>query len=68
VLKNRSPPHPDEEQDREPAKIAVLFIWLSMIPGVGRFFNNLLGVLFGCCRENLNFAGEFWRGLKNKII
>jgi hypothetical protein len=58
-LKNRIPHHPIEGQDRELSKITAFFLGLAMIPGVGRFFNNLLGVLFGCCREKLEFCGEF---------
>jgi hypothetical protein len=61
-LKNRFPYHPDEGQGCKQAAITAFFLLVAMIPGVGRFFNNLLGVLFGFCGEKL----EFLRGWRNK--
>jgi hypothetical protein len=65
-LKNRFPHHPVEGQDREQTKITAFFLCLAMIPGVGRFFNNLLEYYSDVVRKSLNFAGEFLRGLRNK--
>jgi hypothetical protein len=65
-LKNRFPYHPDEGQGCKQAAITAFFLLVAMIPGVGRFFNNLLEYYSDVVRKSLNFAGEFLRGLSDK--
>jgi hypothetical protein len=50
--------------DHQGAKITAGFPGVTRIPEVGRSYNNLLEVLFGCCREKLEFHREILARLK----